>query len=133
MISLTATYGGLFSGALLAATILPGGSEPLLYAALRTYPSAWLGLWLVASVGNTLGGISSYLLGRFLPQRYTVLRYETILRRYGTLSLLLSWVPLMGDALCVGAGWLRLSWPSVLLWMAVGKAARYLAIVTLTL
>ncbi len=132
MIALETTYWGLFSGALLAATVLPGGSEPMLYAALRVYPTAWLSLWVVASLGNTFGGMSSYALGRWIPHRQTI-RYEPWLRRYGAVSVVLSWVPLVGDALCVGAGWLRLPWPQVLGWMMLGKAARYLAIVALTL
>jgi membrane protein YqaA with SNARE-associated domain len=77
-----------------------------------------------ATLGNTLGGMSSYLLGRILPERNNLRGLEWV-RRYGAASLLLAWAPLIGDGLCVAAGWLRLNALWVTLFMAVGKFARY--------
>jgi membrane protein YqaA with SNARE-associated domain len=86
-------------------------------------------------LGNTLGGLSSYLVGRLFPdpekqsrERGTAQRALDWTRRYGTPVLLLSWVPLIGDALCVAAGWLRLNAWWAALFIAVGKFARYYVI-----
>lgn len=118
---------GLFASSFLAATLLPGGSEAVLYAVLKTHPAAYWTAILVATLGNTLGGMSSYLVGRLLP-RHRGGKALALAQRYGTPALLLSWVPLIGDALCVAAGWLRLQPAPAALFIAVGKLARYLAI-----
>lgn len=122
----------LFASSFFAATLLPGGSEAVLFGVLKAYPQLyWPAVW-VASLGNTLGGMSSYVIGRFLPNEKAFLKNASSstrglgwVRCYGSPVMLLSWVPLIGDALCVAAGWLRISWPWVLLFMVVGKFARY--------
>ncbi|ANQ83569.1 hypothetical protein dqs_0493 [Azoarcus olearius] len=121
------TLGALFISALLAATVLPGGSEAAFAALLLASPQLLWPALAAATLGNTLGGMSTYLLGRLLPRKEVPPRLALV-RRYGSLSLLLSWVPLIGDALCAGAGLLRLPWLPCLLWMAIGKGARYAAI-----
>ena len=118
---------GLFASSFLAATLLPGGSEAVLYAVLKAYPATTGVAVAVATLGNTLGGMSSYLVGRVLPQRHEG-RALAMARRYGTPALLLSWVPVIGDALCVAAGWLRLNAAAAALFIALGKLARYAAI-----
>jgi len=122
----------LFASSFLAATLLPGGSEAVLYGVLRLHPDhAWMAV-AVATVGNTLGGLSSYLIGRVLPQGKP-LKGLALVQRYGSPVLLLSWVPLIGDALCVAAGWLRLPAARAALYIALGKLARYVVIAGLTL
>jgi membrane protein YqaA with SNARE-associated domain len=117
----------LFGSSFLAATLLPGGSEAVLFGVLKLYPEQFWPALGVATLGNTLGGMSSYLIGRLIPQKKD-LRGLPVLQRYGSPALLLAWVPFVGDPLCVAAGWLRLDpWLSVL-FMAVGKFARYLAV-----
>ncbi len=118
---------GLFVSSFLAATLLPGGSEAVLYAVLTAYPDSYWTAVFVATLGNTLGGMSSYLLGRVLPGHPTGKGIDLV-RRYGATALLLSWVPLIGDALCVAAGWLRLAPTPAAVFIAVGKAARYFAV-----
>lgn len=133
-----AGLGGLFVSAFLSATLLPGGSEAVLaYLAGqdgqggqggdRSYSA--LTLLAVASVGNTLGGMSSWVIGRLFPadrlQRPSLRPAVERVRRYGSPALLLSWVPFVGDPLCVAAGWLRVSWHRALLFIAAGKIARY--------
>lgn len=118
---------GLFASSFLAATLLPGGSEAVLYAVLQMHPDSYRTAILVATVGNTLGGMSSYVVGRLLPKHYSGKGLE-FARRYGTPALLLSWVPLIGDALCVAAGWLRLQPALSAFFIAVGKFARYVAV-----
>jgi membrane protein YqaA with SNARE-associated domain len=122
---------GLFLSAFLAATLLPGGSELALLAYLGWQPGALWSAIAVASVGNTLGGITSVAIGRFLPQmppdRWSE-RARSWVERYGAVILVLSWLPLIGDALCVLAGWLRLKWAPVTGWMALGKTLRYLVL-----
>ncbi|HEX9391637.1 MAG TPA: YqaA family protein [Usitatibacteraceae bacterium] len=118
---------GLFISAFVSATILPGNSEIVLVAVLAKHPQTFWAAIAVATIGNTLGGITSYWLGRLIPDKADS-RALNWLRRYGSSLLLLSWVPLVGDAICVAAGWLRLpAWRSALL-LAIGKLARYLII-----
>ncbi len=119
----TASLYSLFASSFLAATLLPGGSEAMLFAVLRKYPDAlWVSLGL-STLGNTLGGMTSFGMGWLMPQKE--LKHVDKVRRYGTTALLLAWAPLIGDALCLAAGWLRMSiWQSTL-FMAIGKFARY--------
>jgi len=122
-----ASLWALFGSSFLAATLLPGGSEAVLFGVLMLYPEQFWPALGVATLGNTLGGMSSYLIGRLVPQKKD-LRGLPVLQRYGSPALLLAWVPFVGDPLCVAAGWLRLNpWLSAL-FMALGKFARYLAI-----
>lgn len=126
-ISAEAGLWGLFVSSFLAATILPGGSEALLFALLRLHPGElWPALGL-ATVGNTLGGMTSYACGRWLPRwrRFENAKGREKARRWGSPILLLAWAPLIGDALCIGAGWLRLDWRACAVFMAIGKFARY--------
>lgn len=127
MISDELSLGGVFLSSLLAATLLPGGSEAVLFGVLKLSPELLWPALALATAGNTLGGMSSYLLGRLLPQRKQTRGLEWI-NRHGSPALLLAWLPLVGDALCVAAGWLRLNAAHVLLFMATGKLARYVAI-----
>ncbi|HHQ40979.1 MAG TPA: DedA family protein [Chromatiales bacterium] len=128
---------GLFAGSFLAATLLPGGSEAaLVWLRLEdTHPAAVL--LAVATAGNTLGGMSSWLLGRLAARAgRRVGRRDAAgaqppdtalarVRRWGAPALLLSWLPFVGDALCVAAGWLGVRALPALAFIAAGKAARY--------
>ena len=117
----------LFASSLLAATLLPGGSEAVLFGALKLDPQQYWPALAVATLGNTLGGMSSYLIGRIVPQRGEIKGLDWV-KRYGSPALLLAWVPILGDPLCVAAGWLRVNpWLSAL-FMALGKFARYLVV-----
>ena len=124
------TLGTLFVSSFLAATLLPGGSEAVLFAVLKLHPEQFWPALGVATLGNTLGGLSSYLLGRLIPQTKPLKGLATV-QRWGSPALLLSWVPLLGDPLCVAAGWLRLNpWWSTL-FIAIGKFGRYWVIASL--
>ena len=117
----------LFASSLLAATLLPGGSEAVLFGVLKLHPGQYWPALVAATLGNTLGGMSSYLIGRIIPQKKDLPGLASM-QRYGSPALLLAWVPVIGDPLCVAAGWLRLDpWLSAL-FMALGKFARYLII-----
>ncbi|MDP2169749.1 MAG: YqaA family protein [Rhodocyclaceae bacterium] len=153
---------GLFLASFLAATILPGGSEVVLVAFIVAHPGQTPAALLLATLGNTLGGLSTYGLGRLIPIKVGVTegnprgtdgtkcpaagmkcpaagtaqftgRHAAMLYRWGPAALLLSWAPLVGDALCAAAGWLRLPLLPCALWMAAGKAARYGVLAVLTL
>jgi len=119
---------GLFVASFLAATLLPGGSEAVLFAVVRLHPEQSAAALVLATIGNTLGGMSTYLLARLLPQKELPARLAA-LQRYGAAALVLAWAPLVGDALCAAAGWLRLNWLACMLWMALGKFARYVVVV----
>jgi membrane protein YqaA with SNARE-associated domain len=126
------TLWSLFVSSFLAATLLPGGSELVLFGALKLHPQlAWTAV-MVATAGNTLGALSSYAVGRVLPRGKSLKGLATV-QRYGSPILLLSWVPIIGDALCVAAGWLRINIGLVSLFIAVGKFARYAVILVLSL
>ena len=120
----TASLLSLFISSFLAATLLPGGSEAVLFAVIKAYPETlWIAL-TVATIGNTLGGMVTFGMGWLLPQTQQLKHVEKV-RHYGTPALLFAWLPLIGDALCLAAGWLRLNWWQAALFMAIGKFARY--------
>lgn len=132
-----ASLWAVFTTSFLGATLLPGGSEVVLFGVLKLNPDvAWAAI-LVATAGNTLGGLTSYLIGRVLPEpsldpgtrraRWQ-LKARAFAQQHGSPAMLLAWMPLIGDPLCVAAGWLRLHWLPVTLFMALGKAARYVVI-----
>ncbi|MFT4101262.1 MAG: YqaA family protein [Burkholderiaceae bacterium] len=118
----------VFVISLVSATLLPLGSEPAVFGYARLNPDHFWLVIAVATLGNTLGGAIDYALGRgakatIAPHRQD--RYLRWLERFGARTMLLSWLPGIGDPLCALAGWARLPfWPSVG-WMAVGKALRY--------
>lgn len=126
----------LFASSFLSATLLPGNSEVVLIAMLLAGVSQpWL-LVLIAIIGNSLGGVTNVILGRLFPLRKTSRWQEKTsgwLRRYGAAALLLSWAPVIGDLLCLLAGWMRISWGPVLFFLCLGKAIRYIVVAAITL
>ena len=119
----------LFFSAFLAATLLPGGSEALLvYLDHVSQHGFWI-LLATATVGNTLGGMVSYAMGRIIPahrlSKSNLQRAVIRIRLYGAPILMLAWVPFVGDVLCVAAGWVRLNWISAAVFIGIGKTARY--------
>lgn len=122
---------GLFAASFAAATLFPLPSEAALFAYLKAYPDHLAPAVTVATVGNTAGGMTSYLIGRVLPQSKLDSRAVQSLRRYGAPATVLCWLPIVGDALSVAAGWLRMNWLAVLGFMALGRLARYLVVAAL--
>lgn len=120
----TASLTSLFITSFLGATLLPGGSEAVLFAVLKTYPESFWPALLLASLGNTMGGMITFGMGWLLPQTQQLKHVDKV-RRWGAPSLLLAWLPLIGDGLCLAAGWLRLNPFAALAFMAIGKFARY--------
>ncbi|ECC8612121.1 DedA family protein [Salmonella enterica] len=97
----------LFASSFLSATLLPGNSEVVLVAMLVSGVSHPWVLVLTATMGNSLGGVTNVILGRFFPLRKTSRWQEKAtgwLKRYGAATLLLSWMPVIGDLLCLLAG-----------------------------
>ena len=126
----------LFASSFLSATLLPGNSEVVLVAMLLSGVSQpWL-LVVIATMGNSLGGLTNVILGRFFPLREKSRWQEKAvgwLKRYGAATLLLSWMPVIGDLLCLLAGWMRISWGPVLFFLCLGKALRYVLVAWATL
>ena len=93
----------------------------------------------IATLGNTLGGMSTWLLGWLLARRYPLdqprqakqQRAIAQLKKWGTPLLLLSWLPVLGDPLCFAAGWMRMNGWLAALFICAGKAARYVVILFL--
>lgn len=117
-----------------SATVLPGTSDIALTALLLRNPNDWLSIFLVASVANSLGGIVSYGLGYWLPKRHRIsYKAKRLFEKYGVWALLLSWMPVIGDLLPIGAGWLRLNvWLSAVM-ILLGKSIRYAVLTVLVL
>lgn len=149
--------GAIFLISLLAATLLPLGSEPALLGYLALQPHMFWPALLVATLGNALGGVITFWMGAGAHRAYSRLCEQaqtdphsppqvngpeqgrwtshatSLTQRFGPPILLLSWVPLLGDPLCAVAGWLRLPfWPCVF-FITVGKFARYAAVCGLLL
>jgi membrane protein YqaA with SNARE-associated domain len=120
----------LFAASFAAATLFPLPSEAALFAYLKAYPEHSVLAVAVATVGNTAGGMTSYLIGRLLPPKN--LKGVDSVKRYGAPVLALAWLPLVGDALVVAAGWLRVHWLAALGFMAAGRLARYIVVASLT-
>jgi membrane protein YqaA with SNARE-associated domain len=127
-----AELAGLFAASFVAATLFPLPSEAALYAYLQLHPERSALAVGVATLGNTAGGMTSYLVGRLIPQRKLNLKAIDWLRRYGAPATLLAWLPLIGDGLCIAAGWLRIRWILVLPFMFAGRLARYAAVAALS-
>ena len=118
----------LFALSFAAATLVPLPSEASLFAYVHLYPDRAALAVAVATLGNTAGGMTSYGIGRLMPATQLNARAIHWLRRYGPPATLLGWLPLIGDALCVAAGWLRMGWLAVLAFMAAGRLARYIVV-----
>lgn len=134
---------GLFLSAFGAATLLPLQSEAVLVGLLLRTPDAWLGLLLIATAGNVLGSIVNWLMGRgiehlrdkrwFPFSAAQLQRAQQRYQHYGQWSLLLSWMPVIGDPLTLIAGVMREPFWRFVLLVTLAKAGRYLVLAVLTL
>ncbi|MDR2884969.1 MAG: hypothetical protein LBV09_07660 [Deferribacteraceae bacterium] len=109
----------------LSATILPGSSEAAFVAYLLNYPDKWLVALLLLTAANSLGSVTSYLLTRFIPHKEPSAKTLERMKRYGTPLLFFSFLPIIGDALPLAAGFLRLSIYKCIFFITLGKFARY--------
>ena len=135
-------YAGLFAAAFFAATIVPFSSEAALAAALTASGLWWPTLVAVASAGNVLGSLVNWWIGRALSQERSIrfmridrshlARAERWYHRYGRWSLLLSWVPIIGDPLTVVAGLMRERLRFFIPVVIAAKTGRYLAVAAIT-
>jgi membrane protein YqaA with SNARE-associated domain len=122
----------VFVVAFVSATLLPMGSEPAVFGLVKLNPDLFWPAVLVATIGNTLGGVVSWAMGygahaaidraRGSP---THLRALDWLERFGPKACLLSWLPVVGDPLCAVAGWLKFPLLPCVVYMAIGKLLRY--------
>ena len=127
----------MFTG-FLAATLIPASSEALLLVLFQQGYTPWL-LWLAATSGNTLGSCVNWFLGREIvrfrdrgwfpvsPQQLQ--KAQALFNRYGTWSLLLAWLPVVGDPLTLIAGVLRVRFVLFLVLVATGKSLRYAVVI----
>lgn len=143
----------IFVVSFISATLLPLGSEPAVFGYVSLAPNMFWPAVLVATVGNTLGGLTSYWTGALAQRGYerwrqnnpdkqqesdygqkTAGRWHRLinrwLERFGPPALLLSWLPIVGDPLCALAGWLRLPIAQSTFYMAIGKFLRYVLMTT---
>jgi len=123
----------VFVVSFVSATLLPMGSEPVVFGLVELNPSLFWPAIAVATVGNTLGGAVTWWMG--LASHKVVDKYQHSkhhlraldwLKRLGPKACLLAWLPVVGDPLCAVAGWLKLPFWPCLGYMAVGKCARYI-------
>lgn len=125
----------LFVASLLAATLIPLGSEPLLLGLIALNPELLWPALIVATVGNTLGGVVGWWMGlgaerwmaQYLHQDKVTHHMRALrwLERVGPVACLGAWLPIIGDPLCMVAGYLRLPLLPCTVYMAIGKAIRY--------
>jgi membrane protein YqaA with SNARE-associated domain len=128
-------YLTLFGWSFLAATVLPLASEPMLVALVRGR-GEFAAPVFVATAGNYLGACTTYLLARAAARRLTPLAKATatharavrLIERFGQPALLLSWVPIVGDAIVAVAGGVGMAFLPFSLWVLAGKLARYAAV-----
>ena len=127
------SLGTVFAVSFLSATLLPMGSEPVVFGLVHLQPDLFWPVIAVATVGNTLGGAVTWWMGHaasHIANRYghsaSHVRALDWLRRLGPKACVLAWLPVVGDPLCAVAGWLKQPfWPCVA-YMAVGKLLRYI-------
>ncbi|PJG83632.1 YqaA family protein [Caviibacterium pharyngocola] len=135
----------MFGSAFLSSTVLPGNSEIIFVALGKTlslthglYSSEICGLLLVATLGNTLGSVTTYWIGRCFPNYHRRIKTARAkwaaekTQRYGALILLFGWLPIIGDVFCAVAGWLRLNAWHAAFYIALGKLVRYVFLLFLT-
>jgi len=129
LLSLEGGLAAVFAASFLAATVVPLSSEAVLFGYLKLHPEHTLLAVALATVANTAGGMTTYLIGRLFPQKGK-LNGQSLqrVRRYGPAAIFFAWLPLVGDGLCLAAGWLRINWIAALGFMAAGRLARYLVI-----
>ncbi|MCR4964175.1 MAG: DedA family protein [Bacteroidales bacterium] len=128
---------GLFLGCLLSATIIPFSSEALVSGALLLDYSPWT-VVLVATTGNTIGGMTCYLLGWLCKwswiEKYLKVKEETLAKahtkveKYGSLAAILAWLPGIGDVIALCLGLVRTRVVPTTLFMFIGKGLRYMAV-----
>ncbi len=116
---------GLFLAAFAAATLIPLPSEAALYAYLQAHPENTVLAVVTATIGNTAGGMTTYAIGRFIPEKTQSRLNPRALEPF-------AWLPIVGDALCAAAGWLRINWLAALGFMAVGRLARYIVVAAMS-
>lgn len=136
-------YGALFLSAFIAATLLPAASEAVLVGLLVAGQQPVAGLLLAAGIGNVLGSVVNWALGRWIAlfqdkpwfpiKAASLARAQAWYQRYGKWSLLLSWAPVIGDPLTIVAGIMRESFPVFMLLVTIAKFGRYLVVTAVTL
>jgi membrane protein YqaA with SNARE-associated domain len=126
LLSAAGGLAGVFVTSFLAATVVPFASEAILFGYLKLHPGNAALAVALATLGNTAGGMTTYLIGRLVPRKDSP--HLDLVRKYGAPATFFAWLPIVGDALCAAAGWLRVNWLAALGFMAAGRLARYLVI-----
>lgn len=128
------SLGTVFVVSFVSATLLPMGSEPVVFGLVKLNPDLFWQVILVATAGNTLGGAVDWWLGFGAHKIADKFNHSTMhlkaldwLERLGPKACLLAWLPLVGDPLCAVAGWLKLPFWQCLFYMAIGKFLRYVS------
>jgi membrane protein YqaA with SNARE-associated domain len=134
-----AAYGSMFAAAFAEATVLPVRSEAVLLGLMYAERFSWTLLFVLASIGNTLGSAVNWALGYFLARledrpwypirRERMVRAERWYHRWGRWTLLGSWLPFVGDLLTITAGMMREPLPTFMLIVAVTKTVRYALVI----
>ena len=126
---------GLFISSFLSATVIPFSSEFVLSFMILNGFDIYLTI-LIATIGNWLGGLSSYLIGRlgkwtiiekyFGVDKNKVFNFKLKVDRWGSVLAFFSWLPIIGDVIAVSLGFFRTNFILVSIWMLFGKILRYI-------
>ncbi len=128
--------GGLFLSAFISSTIAPGGSEAILAYMVANGHYQVVQLVIVATIGNTLGAMTTWFLGVLAAKKYPLAsllpankqKALDLVRNKGIWTLFFTWLPLVGDVLCFAGGWLKLPFLQACLIILLGKLGRYMVI-----
>ncbi|MCX7101546.1 MAG: DedA family protein [Methylobacter sp.] len=128
--------GGLFLSAFISSTIAPGGSEAILAYMVANGHYQVVQLVIVATIGNTLGAMTTWFLGVLAAKKYPLAsllpankqKALDLVRNKGIWTLFFTWLPLVGDVLCFAGGWLKLPLLQACLIILLGKLGRYMVI-----
>ncbi|MCQ2606405.1 MAG: DedA family protein [Bacteroidales bacterium] len=135
-----AGYIGLFIGSFLASTIVPFSADALFVGCIAIHLNVFLCL-LLATLGNWLGGLTSYYIGRLgnmdkierwaKVSREKLEKQQHIVAKWGALLAFITWLPIVGDVFAISLGFYKISFPKSACWMLLGRALRFAVLLVL--
>ena len=123
-----AAFWGLMASGFTSSTLLPGTSGPAFLLFLHSYPNYTVLALICLTIANTLGSLTSFAIAYLFPKKNFSEKTEKLVKKYGAPLMLFSSLPIVGDALPLAAGWLKISIYKTVFFLALGKFLRYYAL-----